>query len=65
VAPPHLQVVRLVEQDDAVMAEPLGGVLGEDGGTTKLSMAEVLVMRDGLIAERRAWVVPLTENDYR
>jgi len=23
------------------------------------------VMRDGLIAERRAWVIELKENDYR
>ena len=29
-----------------------------------LSMAEVFVMRGGLIAERRAWVIPLTENDH-
>lgn len=30
-----------------------------------MSMAEVFVMRDGLISERRAWVIPLTENDHR
>jgi hypothetical protein len=30
-----------------------------------MSMAEVFVLREGKIAERRAWVVPLTENDYR
>jgi hypothetical protein len=30
-----------------------------------MSMAEVFVLREGRIAERRAWVVPLTENDYR
>jgi hypothetical protein len=28
-------------------------------------MAEVFVMRDGRIAERRAWVIELKENDYR
>jgi hypothetical protein len=28
-------------------------------------MAEVFVMRDGKIAERRAWVTVLQENDYR
>jgi ketosteroid isomerase-like protein len=65
VAPPQLEVVRMVEQDDVVMAELLGRVLREDGGTTRLSMAEVFVMRDGLISERRAWVIPLTENDHR
>jgi hypothetical protein len=30
-----------------------------------MSMAEVFVMRGGLIAERRAWVIPLTENAFR
>jgi ketosteroid isomerase-like protein len=30
-----------------------------------MSMAEVFVIRDGRIAERRAWVVPLSENEYR
>jgi ketosteroid isomerase-like protein len=39
-----------MSQDDVVMA---------------MSMAEVFVLRDGKIAERRAWVVPLTENNYR
>jgi hypothetical protein len=29
-----------------------------------MSMAEVFVMRDGKIAERRAWVIPLIENNY-
>jgi hypothetical protein len=28
-------------------------------------MAEVFVMRDGKIAERRAWVIELKENAYR
>jgi ketosteroid isomerase-like protein len=31
----------------------------------RMSMAEVFVMRDGKIAERRAWVIVLNENDYR
>ncbi len=40
---------------------------GEAGrrGEMRMSMAEVFVMRDGKIAERRAWVVELKENDYR
>jgi ketosteroid isomerase-like protein len=65
VGPPRLEVVRMVEQDDVVMAELYGEVPLEGGGTGRLSMAEVFVMRDGLIAERRAWVIPLTENAYR
>ena len=65
VGPPRLQVVRMVEQGDVVMAELYGGAPQPGGGSVRLSMAEVFVMRDGLIAERRAWVVPLTENDHR
>ena len=65
VGPPELEVVRMVEQDDIVMAELLGEVPQADGGTARLSMAEVFVMRDGLIAERRAWVIPLQENNHR
>lgn len=30
-----------------------------------MSMAEVFVMREGKIAERRAWVIELKENDHR
>ena len=63
--PPRLEVVRMVEQDDVVMAELLGEVPTDTGEVRRLSMAEVFVMRDGLIAERRAWVIPLTENDHR
>jgi ketosteroid isomerase-like protein len=63
--PPRLSVVRMVEQDDVVMAELLGKVRTDTGDVRRLSMAEAFVMRDGLIAERRAWVIPLTENDYR
>ena len=65
VGPPSLDVVRMVEQDDVVMAELYGEVPTASGTTGRLSMAEVFGMRDGLIAERRAWVIPLTENAYR
>ena len=63
VPPPHLEVVRMVEQDDVVMAELTGTVARDSGEFMRMSMAEVFVLRDGLIAERRAWVIPLTEND--
>ncbi len=63
--PPELEVVRMVEQGDVVMAELVGTVRRAAGGALRLSMAEVFVMRDGKIAERRAWVIPLQENDYR
>ena len=53
VAPPKLEVVRMVEQDDVVMAELLGEVATDIGEVRRLSMAEVFVLRDGLIAEWR------------
>jgi ketosteroid isomerase-like protein len=65
VPPPQLEVVRMVEQDDVVMAELVGSVRRDNGEVMRMSMAEVFVMRDGKIAERRAWVVELTENDFR
>jgi ketosteroid isomerase-like protein len=63
--PPQLKVVRMVEQGDVVMAELTGTVERAAGGEMRMSMAEVFVMRGGKIAERRAWVVELKENDYR
>lgn len=65
VPPPTLEVVRLVEQGDTVMAELSGSVRRDDGTVMRMSMAEVFVLHDGLIAERRAWVIPLNENDFR
>ena len=63
--PPELEVVRMVEQGDVVMAELTGTVKRAAGGEMRMSMAEVFVMRNGKIAERRAWVIVLNENDYR
>jgi ketosteroid isomerase-like protein len=63
--PPRLDVVRLVEQGDVVMAELTGEATRDTGEVMRMSMAEVFVLRDGKIAERRAWVIPLAENDYR
>src|SRR5687768_2650351 len=63
--PPHLEIVRMVEQGDVVMAELIGTVKRAEGGEMRMSMAEVFVMRNGKIAERRAWVIELKENDYR
>src|SRR5687767_13175777 len=65
VAPPRLEVVRIVEQDDVVMAELRGTVMRDSGEEMRMSMAEVFVMRDGKIAERRAWVIELKETDFR
>ena len=63
--PPELEVVRMVEQGDVVMAELTGTAKRAAGGEMHMSMAEVFVMRDGKIAERRAWVIELEEDDYR
>lgn len=63
--PPELNVVRMVEQDNVVMAELTGTAKRAAGGEMRMSMAEVFVMRDGKISERRAWVTVLHENDYR
>src|SRR5690606_8069097 len=62
---PALEVVRMVEEDDVVMAELVGRVPQEDGSVQELAMAEVFVMRDGLICERRAWVLPLHQDKSR
>ena len=63
--PPELEVVRMVEQGDVVMAELTGTAKRAAGGEMRMPMAEVFVMRNGKIAERRAWVIVLKENDYR
>ena len=63
--PPELEVVRMVEEGDVVMAELTGTARRVAGGETRMSMAEVFVMREGKIAVRRAWVIELKENDYR
>jgi ketosteroid isomerase-like protein len=63
--PPTLEVVRMVEQGDVVMAELTGVARRAAGGKMRMSMAELFVMREGRIAERRAWVVELKENDFR
>lgn len=63
--PPELNVVRMIEQGDVVMAELTGTAKRAAGDEMRMSMAELFVMRDGKIAERRAWVIVLKENAYR
>jgi hypothetical protein len=62
--PLELEVVRMIEQGDVVMAEPTGTAKRRGRGDAHVQ-GEVFVMRDGKIAERRAWVIELKENDYR
>lgn len=62
---PDLDLIRMVEEGDTVMAELVGHVPQQDGSVQRLSMAEIFVMREGLICERRAWVIPLHEDGVR
>jgi ketosteroid isomerase-like protein len=64
VGSPELTIVRLVEEDGVVMAELTGVAHRADGTVMRLSMAEVFVLRDGRIAERRAWVIELKNGDW-
>lgn len=63
--PPTVTIIRMVEEDDVVMAELTVDAPRKDGGVTRLACGEVFVMRDGKICERRAYVVELKENDYQ
>lgn len=65
VGSPELRVVRMVEQDNTIMAELVGRVTTSGGSVQLLSMAEVFVLRDGLICERRAWVIPVEATELR
>jgi ketosteroid isomerase-like protein len=63
---PYIELSRgEVPSFTVVMAELTGIAKRAAGGEMRMSMAEVFVMRDGKIAERRAWVIPLNENEYR
>ena len=64
IPPPQLEVVRMVEEGDVVMAELTGSVRRDTGEVMRMSMAEVFRMRAGKICERRAWVIELKDNDY-
>lgn len=63
--PPKVTITRMVEENDVVMAEMTLEALQKDGSVMRAAMAEVFVLRDGLIRERHAYVVPLAENDYK
>jgi ketosteroid isomerase-like protein len=65
VGSPELHVVRMVEEGHTVMAELTGAVRREDGTMLRMAIGEVFVFRDGLICERRAFVIPLQEDYIR
>ncbi|MGO4385468.1 nuclear transport factor 2 family protein [Specibacter sp. RAF43] len=62
---PTVTIVRLVEEDDVVMAELSIQATRATGEIMHAVAGEVFVMRDGLITERRAYLVQLAENDYK
>ncbi|MDQ0093128.1 hypothetical protein [Paeniglutamicibacter psychrophenolicus] len=57
--------MRIVEGDDVVMTEFSGKVHCANGEVIRMAIGEVFVMRGALIAERRTFVIELTENDYK
>ena len=62
---PEITILRMVEENDVVMAEL--AIVAKPIGADPIRMVagEVFVMRDGLIRERRAYLIPLRENDYK
>ena len=62
---PTITITRMVEEDDVVMAEMTLEAHWASGETMRAAMAEVFVMRDGKIDERRAYVIELKENDFK
>ena len=62
---PKITITRMVEEDDVVMAEMSLETRRATGEPMRAAMGEVFVMRDAKIKERRAYVIELTENDFR
>src|SRR5215207_7352567 len=59
---PAIEITRMVEESDVVMAEMTAEVRRASGELMRMAMGEVFVMRDANICERRAYVVELKEN---
>jgi uncharacterized protein len=62
---PKIEIDRLVEEGDVVMAEMTLEAQRATGEPMRAAMGEVFVFEDGLIRERRAYVIELKENQYR
>jgi ketosteroid isomerase-like protein len=61
---PKIEIERMVEEGDVVMAEMTLEAQRADGQAIRAAMGEVFVFEGDLIKERRAYVVELKENDY-
>jgi ketosteroid isomerase-like protein len=62
---PMISITRMVEEGDVVMAEMTLEAERATGETLRAAMGEVFVFRGDKIAERRAYVIELKENDYK
>jgi uncharacterized protein len=62
---PRIEIDRMVEEGNVVMAEMTLEAQRADGEPMRAAMGEVFVFDGDLIAERRAYVIELKENDYR
>ncbi len=61
---PKIEIDRLVEEGDVVMAEMTLEAQRAGGETMRAAMGEVFVFDGDLITERRAYVIELKQNDY-
>lgn len=63
--PARTTITRMVEEDDVVMAETTVEAMRWTGELMCAVTGEVFVMRDGRIAERRAYVVELKGTEFK
>jgi len=63
VGSPDVTITNMVEENNVVMAEATLKVKRKTGGFMRAAMSEVFVMQDGLIQERRAYVIELKKDD--
>ena len=63
--PARTTITRMVEEDDVVMVETTVEAMRWTGELMWAVTGEVFVMRDGKIAERRAYVVELKGTEFK
>ncbi|MAP94363.1 MAG: hypothetical protein CMK07_05370 [Ponticaulis sp.] len=59
---PRITIRRLTEEGETVVAELLTEVDQTDGSILRLAVSETYIFEDDLIAERRAFVVPVAKK---
>ena len=57
--PPEIEVTRLIEEDDVVVAEGRVSNALRDGGVLSLVFCDVFVVRDGLIQRLTSYLMPV------